>query len=212
MGTFSTIGTTRQQVKMIGISLMGFFVVMAMATSAIELPDNMYGNSNNLVNYHQSEEGNLAYNLDLSASTYNLDNGDSLKQQLLHKFHKKYPITSRGVLAPPTMASSRPYYSNEIQSDTIRKGVNILGHNVGKRSPLVIPEDPFLVGGTKAVKKAPIALPKKPYKIYKALTGPLFSGVCAFSSISVGAAAPNPGPLAAKKVLVKVCPKLFPIG
>ena len=156
--------------KIFGL-IQGFFVVMAMATSAIELPDNMYGNSNNLVNYHQSEEGNLAYNLDHRASTYNLDNGDSLKQQLLHKFHKKSPITSRGVLAPPTMASSRPYYSNEIQSDTIRKGVNALGHNVGKRSPLVVPEDPFLVGGflkklslPKLAKVAPIALPVTPFK------------------------------------------------
>ena len=196
---------------------------MAMATSAIELPDNMYGNSNNLVNYHQSEEGNLAYNLDHSASTYNLDNGDSLKQQLLHKFHKKSPITSRGVLAPPTMASSRPYYSNEIQSDTIRKGVNILGHNVGKRSPLVIPEDPFLVGGflkklslPKAVKKAPIALPKKLYKKYKTLTGPFWYGVCAYGSISGGVTVTGVNPVVVppvvKKFLVKVCPKFFAIG
>ena len=193
-------------------------MVMAMATSAIELPDNMYGNSNNLVNYRQPEESNLDYNPNHSAPTYNSDNGDSSKQQILHKFHKKSPITSRGVLAPPTMASSRPYYSNEIQSDTISQGVNALGHNVGKRSPLVIPEDPFLVGGPKAVKKAPIALPKKPYKIYKALTGPLLSGACAVGSIQGGiASVAIPldlfiAPKVVKKFLVKVCPKLFLIG
>ena len=87
----------------------------------------------------------------------------------------------------------------------------------------MIPEDPFLVGGPKAVKKAPIALPKKPYKIYKALTGPLFSGACAFGSISGGASlggissVVNPltlviAPKVVKKFLVKVCPKLFPFG
>merc|ERR1712066_731507 len=105
----------------------------------------MYGNSNNLINY-QPEEDNLAYNLDHGVPTYNADNNvprDHLKQQHLHRFHKKSPINSGEVLAPPTMVFSRLYYSNEVKSGTFSQGVNALGHNIGKSSPLVVPEVPL---------------------------------------------------------------------
>merc|ERR1712038_873658 len=178
MGTFSTIGSIRQQVKkMFRTNLMGLFALMAMATSATELPDNKYHNSNNLANYHQPEGGYMAYNLDHSVPTYNWAysvRSDSSQPQLLRRFHKKSSITSHGALSPPTMASPRPYYSNKIKSDTISQGDNASGHDIRKRSPSVVPEDPFLVGGflkkvslPKAVKVAPIALPKKNKKLGK---------------------------------------------
>ena len=53
------------------IHIQGLFAVMAMATSAIELPDNKYDNSNSLADYHQPEEGYLAYNPDHSVPTSN---------------------------------------------------------------------------------------------------------------------------------------------
>merc|ERR1712038_518871 len=145
MGTFSTIGSIRQQVKkMFRTNLMGLFALMAVATSATELPDNKYDNSNNLANYRQPEGGYMAYNLDHSVPTYNWAYSvpsDSSQPQLLRKFHKKSSITSHGALSPPTTASPRPYYSNKIKSDTISP------HKIRKRSPLVIPEDPLFVGG-----------------------------------------------------------------
>ena len=124
---------------------------MAMATSATELPDNKYDNSNNLANYRQPEGGYMAYNLDHSVPTYNWAYSvpsDSSQPQLLRRFHKKSSITSHGALSPPTMASPRPYYSNKIKGESNSQGDNASGHKIRKRSPnLKIPEDPFLVGG-----------------------------------------------------------------
>ena len=163
------------------VLIQGLYVVMAMATSATELPDKEYDNSNNLVNYHQPEEGNLAYNLDHSVPTYKWDYivpSASSQHQLLNRFHKKYPITSHGALSlHPTMGFSRTFHSTKIKSDVISQGDNASGHDILKRSPLV-PEDPFLVGGTKSVKSSPVALPLIKYKKWKAKTGPLIKNGC----------------------------------
>ena len=144
---------------------------------------------------------------------------DSSEQQLHFRLNIRSPITS------PTIISVRPHYSYEIAGHAIGQGVDASGHEIRKRSPLVVPEDPFLVGGflkklslPKAAKVAPIALPKKPYKIYKALTGPLLYGACAVGSIQGGiASVVSPltlviAPKVVKKFLVKVCPKLIPFG
>ena len=164
------------------VLIRGLFMVMAMATSATELPDNEYDNSNNLVNYHQPEEDNLAFNLDHSEPTYKWDYivpSASSQHQLLNRFHKKYPITSHRALSlPPTMGFSRTFHSTKIKSDVISQGDNASGHDILKRSPSVTPEDPFLVGGTKAVKSAPVTLPLIKYKKWKAKPGPLIFGSC----------------------------------
>ena len=49
--------------------MQAFCVVMAVATSATELPYNRYGNNN----HHQPEEGYSAYKLDYRAHSHNED-------------------------------------------------------------------------------------------------------------------------------------------
>merc|ERR1712227_355193 len=140
MGTFSTIGTTRSEVKMFKIELMALAAVMAMATSAIELPDTIQGYGNDLAYYHQQEERNPAFNLDnrdlrhqvdyeYSVPSYNVDysvpsyyDGSQLNNW--------WPINSLGAPSPPTIVSSRPHYSNEIEGDKFSQRFTEQGHEI----------------------------------------------------------------------------------
>ena len=114
---------------------------------------------------------------------------DSSEQQLHFRLNIRSPITS------PTIISLKPHYSNEIESDTISKGDEASGHEIHKRSPLVVPEDPFLVGGF--LKK--LYLPK----VVKAAQ--LYPKVHPFVSKKL-----KPG--CCTGCLKKFCPKFLPLG
>ena len=117
------------------------------------------------------------------------------------------------------MVSSKPHLSDEIEVDTITEGVNgnAMVHEIRKRSPLLIPEDPFLVGGIlkKAVKFKvkvnPIAQFNSMYwqcaygtkiglQTFKVLLGPLSKAYVALL--------PVVAPPVGKLFLAGICPKL----
>ena len=122
------------------------------------------------------------------------------------------------------MVSSKPYLSDEIEVDSING--NAMVHEIRKRSPLLIPEDPFLVGGLilgflkkvwlpKAVKVNPIAQFNSLYAqcafgtkiglqtskvLYPTLFGPLGKAYVALL--------PVVAPPVGKLFLAGICPKL----
>merc|ERR1712012_1531480 len=178
MGTFSTIGTYRTEVKMFESELM--------AVSAIELPDTMQGYGNNLAYYHQPEEGNPAFNLDNRELTHYVDNSvpsynvdysvpsyyEGSQPQLSDGLSSWWPTKPLDAPSPPTLVSSRPHYSSEIKADSFSQRIKEQGHKILKRSPLIPPFDPITKGVIKAL--PPV------YKGWKATTGPLYFGACNF--------------------------------
>ena len=115
-----------------------------------------------------------------------------------------------GHTVSPTIVSSRPHYSNEIEGDTFSQRIKEQGHEIVKRSP---------IPGIKTIKTLPLipAFPISP--LLKPITGPLLCG----SSIegakfgaklgtkfTLGLGAPfsvPTVPLVAKKFCLKLLPK-----
>lgn len=214
---------------MFKIELMALAAVMAMADSAIELPDTMQGYGNNLAYYHQLEEGNPAFNLDnrelshhvdYSLPSYNVDYSvpsyyDGSQPQLSNGLSSWWPTKPLDAPSPPTIVSSRPHYSIEIEGDTFIQRIKEQGHEIAKRSP-VPPLDP-ITQTKKGIKLLPIALPLT-WKKLKPISGPLFVGSCSTgvklgtklgTKLTLGFGAPA---ALVTKPMKKLCLKFLPLG
>ena len=201
---------------------------MAMAASAIELPDTMQGYGNNLA-YYQPQEGNPAFNLDnrefshyvdYSVPSYNVDYSvpsyyDGSQPQLSNGLSSWWPTKPLNAPSPPTIVSSRPHYSSEIEDDTLSQRVTEQGHKIFKRSPKIPPFDPITKSLlAKKVIKTPLATIPLAYKGWKAATGPLLFGACNFGALSGGKIAgkftKGIGKFGA--AVKKLCPLVIPLG
>ena len=205
--------------------------VMAMATSAIELPDTIQGYGNNLAYYHQQEERNPAFNLDnrdlshqvdyeYGVPSYNVDYSvpsyyDGSQPQFSDGHNNWWPIKPLGAPSPPTIVSSRPHYSYEIEGDTFSQRFTEQGHEIAKRSPIP-PLDP-ITQTKKGIKLLPIALPLT-WKKLKPISGPLFVGSCSTgvklgtklgTKLTLGFGAPA---ALVTKPMKKLCLKFLPLG
>ena len=222
--------------------IQALFAVMAMATSAIELPDTIQGYGNNLAYYHQQEERNPAFNLDnrdlshqvdyeYSVPSYNVDYSvpsyyDGSQPKLSDGLSSWWSTKPLDAPSPPTIVFSRPHYSNEIKGDTFSQRVMEQGHKILKRSPKP-PFDPkskktiakgliktSLAFPAKGLIKAPLALPLK-YKKWKATTGPLFFGACNLSA-KIGGKKVGKLTFGIGKLggaaVKKFCPLVIPLG
>ena len=193
-----------------------------MATSAFELPDTIQGYGNNLAYYHQQEDGNPAFNLDnreLShqvdyiVPTYNVDYSipsyyEGSQPKLSDGLSSWWPTKPLDATSPPTIVSSRPPNSNEIEGDTFSQRVTEQGHEIVKRSPIP-PLDP-ITQSKKTIKSLPLALPLT-WKKLKPITGPFFVGSCSTGAkigtkLTLGLGAP------ALPVVKKLCLKFLPLG
>jgi len=207
---------------------------MAMATSAIELPDTIQGYGNDLAYYHQQEERNPAFNPDnrdlshqvdyeYSVPSYNVDYSvpsyyDDPQPHFSDGHNNWWPIKPLGAPSPPTIVSSRPHYSNKIEGDTFSQRFTEQGHEIAKRSP-VPPLDPITQTKKtiKALPTLPVTLPLS-FKAYPfvskklfPITGPLYCGAWTTGlkigkKLTLGLGAP------VVPILKKFCAKLLPLG